>query len=239
MSTRHWLLTGSVLAFFLLVACVEESTVPKPDSTPEPSPTVSEGPPPAPHSEGQPHGLGVTGEIIIDALEPRAFKFEQQFNEGIGHPAIRGFATIGPYFTVYAVGSPLGVIEFSLSTHWSSQAEPPISAILSIVDLVTPNWKGASEWVGQQVDDLAGQDDVDRIIIHGNYRLSVYAYMVGEYPGIQVDASPRFASCADALAAQDWTTKGSVGNERGYAGWRVPSEPDPDGDNTVCENIQE
>ena len=182
--------------------------------------------------------MGITNQMVVEALAPRGFAFEQEFNTVVQRPQVRGHASLGPYFAVTAIGSSRGVIEFSLSTHWSRGAQPPVSAILSVVDLVTPNWEGASEWVSRQVDDLAGQDKVDRRISHGNYVVDVYAFTLSESTwGIQVSVSPRFASCADALAAQDWTTEGSVGNERGYAHWRVPSEPDPDGDRVVCESI--
>ena len=227
----------------LFVGCAEESTKPTHESTPtrpipESTPTVSAGPPPSPHIEGQPHGLGVTNQMVVDALVPRGFAFEQYFNSVLQRPAVRGSASLGPPFNVNAVGSPRGVIEFGFWTYWSGGAQPPISAMLSIVDLVTPNWEGASEWVRKQVTELSGQDGVTRRTSSGNYVVSVSTLTYGEAPGIQVSVSPRFASCADALAAQDWTTEGSVGNERGYAQWRVPSEPDPDDDGTVCESIR-
>ena len=216
------------------------TAVPTKDLNPSPPtavPTKDLNSPPAPHKEGETHGLGVTNQMVVDALVPMGFAFERRFNEVLQRPAVYGRASLGPRFTVLAAGSPRGVIEFSLETNWSAEAQPPVSAILSIVGLVTPNWEGASEWVRKQIQALSGQDNVTREIKSGNYAVRVFAFKLGDDPGIQVSISPRFASCADALAAQDWTTKGSVGNERGYAQWRVPSEPDPDGDKTVCESI--
>ena len=242
-----WRLVIVIVFVSILGLCYVRNAPETPPPTPTPTPTptatatvtVPSGPPPVPHIEGQPHGLGITNQMVVEALVARGFAFEQDFNTLLQRPMVRGFASLGPYFTIWAIGSPPGVIEFTLATHWSRDAQPPVSTILSVVDLVTPNWEGASEWVSRQVDDLAGQDEVKRSTTHGNYVVGVYAYTLteGEFWGIQVDVSPRFASCADALAAQDWTTQSSVGNERGYADWRVPLEPDPDGDRIVCESI--
>ena len=235
MSRRHWLLAGGVLFVLLMVGCVEEP--PEPTVPPEPTPTISDVPP-EPHREGQPHGIGVTNQMVADALVPMGFEIEHDFNDAVQRPLIRGYASLGPYLMVWAMGNPPGVIEFSLLTRWSSEAQPPLSTILSLVDLVTPHWEEASKWVSEQIDELSGQDDATREIHSGNYVVSVSASTtISDDPLIQVSVSPRFASCADALAAQDWTTQGPVGNERGYAQWRVPSEPDPDGDRTVCESI--
>ena len=250
MSKRDWLVAGGILAALILIAVIAragQNTEPDlaqrgpdvPKSMPERTSTPSGQPPPVPHKVGEPHGLGVTNQMIVDALVPVGFAFEEQFNEVVQRPAVRGYASLGPSFKVYAVGSPRGVIEFTLETYWSLEAQPPLALILSVVNLVTPSWAGAEEWVREQVEALGGQEDTRREISTGNYAVRVFAFKVGDDPGIQVSVSPRFASCADALAAQDWTTGGSVGNERGYAQWRVPSEPDSDGDRTVCESIQQ
>ena len=209
---------------------------PEPKSTP--LPVFTPGLPlPSSHEEGEPHGLGVTNRMVVDALVPLGFDFVEDFSESMQRPLVRGYASLGPYIVVWAAGSPPGVIEFSMQTHWSREDQSPIPTILSTVDLVTPHWAEAREWVREQIVELSGQDDVTREIEYGNYAVRVYAFTVDDNLGIQVSISPRFASCADALAAQDWTMKGSVGNERGYAQWRVPSALDPDEDRTVCEAI--
>ena len=238
-------IVGGLLVLLVIVSNwpeEEASPTPTPTAIPTPTrvpvPTVPSGPPPVPRIEGQPHGLGITNQMVVEALVPRGFAFEETFNSVVQRPEVRGRASLGPYFTVDAIGSPLGVIEFYISTRWPHEDQPPEEAILSVVDLATPNWPDASEWVSKQVDYLAKHDDVDRRISHGNYVIRVSSStFLKDFASIQVSISPRFASCADALAAQDWTTEGSVGNERGYAHWRVPSESDPDGDRTVCESI--
>lgn len=219
------------------LSCTSPAT---PTHTPPPSVSIPSGPPPAPHRDGEPHGLGVTPQMVVDALLPMGFAFEASFNETVQRPHFVGHTSLGPQFTVWVTGSPPGVIEFALLTSWTRNSQPPIAAIRTIVELVTPLWEGASDWVEVQVNALAGQDDAESETYNGNYAVRVSAHLLGfapEVESIQVSISPRFASCADALASQDWTIKGSVGNERGYAGWRVPLEPDPDGDKTVCEDI--
>ena len=224
------------IAFAGALSCTSPTT---PTHTPPPSVSIPSGPPPAPHRGGEPHGLGVTPQMVLDALIPMGFAFDAGFAEDIQRPHFVGHASLGPQFTVWVTGSPPGVIEFALETSWArtAQPQPPMAAIRTIVGLVTPLWDGASDWVEDQVNALAGQDDVRTSVYHGNYAVRVSSFGFGSSDFIHVSVSPRFASCADALAAQDWTVKGEVGNERGYASWRVPLEPDPDGDKTVCEDI--
>lgn len=235
MSRRNWILgVGVGMVVVLLAAgCVEEEG----SESPDPTPTITDVPP-APHvEEGQPHGIGVTNQMVTELLVEKGFDIEKDFSSAMQRPLTRGYASLGPSFTVWAAGNPPGVIEFSLQTWWEIESEPPMDAILSLVDFATPHWDGASEWVSERIDELSGQDGVTREIHHGNYAIRASAHTVLDNPGIQVSISPRFASCADALAAQDWTMQGSVGNQRGYAQWRVPGEPDEDGDHTVCETI--
>ena len=233
-------LTVAIAALMILGSCDPKLTGPAEEATrvPRPSPTVSNEPMPAPHVEGEPHGLGVTTDMVVEALGPKGFDFVHDFSPAMRMPLTRGYAQLGPRFTIWSVGHPQGVVEFTLETNWPKDAEPPIETILFVTDLVTPRWDGAEQWVSDMVDQVQGQEDAERSIATGNYHVRVSAFTVGDSPGVNISFSPRFASCEDALAARDWTTESRVGRERGYAGWRVPSAPDPDGDGTVCENIQ-
>ena len=217
-----------------LVGCVEEPAEPE---TAEPTPAVTvTDEPPAAHVEDEPHGLGVTRSMVADRLEAMGFALEHKLNPVLSRPAVHGHASLGPSFDVVAIGNSPGVVEFNLETSWSADSEPPMDAILSLVDFVTPHWEGAGAWVAEQMDELAGQK-ATRTIYTGNYSVRVFSTTWGSKPLVSVSVSPRFASCADALAAQDWTMEGSVGSERGYPAWRVPGEVDEDGDGAVCEAI--
>ncbi len=221
-----------------LVGCVEEPAEPE---TAEPTPAVTvTDESPAAHVEDEPHGLGVTRSMVADRLEAMGFALEHKLNPVLSRPAVHGRASLGPSFDVVAIGNSPGVVEFDLETSWSVDSEPPMDAILSLVDFVTPHWEGASEWVKKQMDIVVGHEFATRTIHAGNYAVRVTGMLVGYKdlkPLVSVSVSPRFASCADALAAQDWTMEGSVGSERGYPAWRVPGEVDEDGDGAVCEAI--
>ena len=211
--------------------------------------------PPQPHLEGSPHGLGITRSQVLDRLEPAGFDFEEGIYERVHPPLpqLRGLGHLGQHsFWVSADGHDNGITHFTLSTNWLRGSVPPLDQILSLVDMATPNWKEAIEWIQEKFLTLqeqyakaergAGFGDVgdgDEEIAYGNYIVSIHPYTLDsilpeqeKYDGFQVDIRSRYASCDDALAAKEWSPPGMVG---GYWLWKVPTEPDPDGDDTVCE----
>ena len=203
-------------------------------------PTPDLAHPPGPHLERSPHGLGITRSHIVERLVSAGFTLEESHNSLLGQPQIRGFASLGPHFEVVAIGTDNGIIAFTAFTHWSRDAVPPLSLVYSLVEMATPNWDGdeVKEWVEERAETLRGQDGAKDEVSYGNYVVSIYAYTLGEdFDGIQVSLDPRYASCVDALAARDWTSISTVGRERGYPLWKVPTQPDPDGDGTVCEEL--
>ena len=201
--------------------------------------------PPGPHLEGSPRGLGITRSHVVERLVSGGFTIEESHNSLIGQPQVRGFASLGPPFEVIAIGTDNGIIAFTVFGHWSRDAMPPLALILSLVEMATPNWDGdeVKEWVEERAEALQGQDGARDEVSYGNYVVRVYAYTMDldsskeKYDGIQVSLDPRYASCEDALAAKDWTSISTVGRERGYPLWKVPTQPDPDGDGTVCERL--
>ena len=109
MSKRDWFFAGGALGVFILMMIIyqavqdsePDSQTGGPDvskSTPRPTRESTKSvtdQPPAPHTEGKPHGLGVTNRMIVDALLPMGFTFEEDFSESIQRPMIRGSSSLG------------------------------------------------------------------------------------------------------------------------------------------------
>ncbi len=181
--------------------------------------------PPEPHEPGRPKGLGVTRSSIQSAFEAIGFVFEP--NPVDGRPGLRGDATLGEHAFLFIIGTEDAVTWVALG----GRKESVLDYILMLTRLTTHKWDGAEEWARENVMALQKKEG-DSGKAYGNYQIT----LATGTSWIQVDVRALYASCADAFAAHEWTVQGSIGSARGYPKWKVPTEPDEDGDKVVCES---
>ena len=225
------------------VVCVEDApperaqrTPTEAASTPEPSVTASRTqdtlvPPPEPHELGHPTGLGVKRSTIQSVFTDVGFAFE--LGTTLGSPSLKGYSTLGDYARLSLTGIEGGLTWVYMEIRWSGDGALQTDYVARLGELAAPKWGGASTWVRENVPSVRETGD-EASITYGNYvfRLNFFEDFANV---LTLDIQTRYASCQDALMAQEITFQGTVGSARGYADWQVPSAPDDDGDRVVCE----
>ena len=218
-----------------------------PAPTPVPTLVLVQAPspdqaPPQPHSSGEPRGLGATRSDIISAFEPAGFVFQPSSIDG--RPSAEGFSSIGPYARLHAIGTERAVTWISFEVRWEDDTEAPLDYLLTLVRLTTPKWSGAADWAHENALAIR-RNGGGAFVAHGNYAITLNLHppidsviddpRLSKAPLLTANIRALYASCADAIAAQEFTFQEPGGSSRGYPSWKVPFEPNEDGDSIVCE----